>query len=78
MLEANSYIVIQYFQDNPGVWPLHCHIAWHLSAGMNWMVLEDPDAVENVMSIPSIMAQTCRDWSAYTKTNVVKQIDDGI
>lgn len=24
MLQANSYIVIQYFQDNPGVWPLHC------------------------------------------------------
>lgn len=24
MLEANSYLVIQYFQDNPGVWPLHC------------------------------------------------------
>lgn len=78
MMEANSYIVIQYTQDNPGVWPLHCHIAWHLSAGMNWMVLENPDAIEKDMQIPSIMAQTCRDWAAYTKTNVVKQIDDGI
>lgn len=24
MMEANTYLVIQYFQDNPGVWPLHC------------------------------------------------------
>lgn len=78
MLDKSSYIVIQYFQDNPGVWPLHCHIAWHLSAGMNWMVLENPDAIRNEMEIPSIMAQTCRDWAAYTGGNVVKQIDDGI
>ena len=78
MMPAQSYIVIQYFQDNPGIWPLHCHIAWHLSAGMVWMVLENPNSIENEMEIPSIMAQTCRDWSAYTGENVVKQIDDGI
>ena len=78
MLTAGSYIVIQWFQDNPGVWPLHCHIAWHLSAGMVWMVLEDPDSIMNEMEIPSIMSQTCRDWSAWTGENVVKQIDDGI
>lgn len=78
MLTAGSYVVLQYFQDNPGVWPLHCHIAWHLSAGMSWMVLENPDAIETEMSIPSIMSQTCRDWATYSGNNVVEQIDDGI
>jgi FtsP/CotA-like multicopper oxidase with cupredoxin domain len=31
MLRPNGHIVVQYDADNPGVWPFHCHIAWHLS-----------------------------------------------
>jgi len=23
-----GYIVLHWLNDNPGVWPLHCHIAW--------------------------------------------------
>ena len=78
MLLPGHYIVIQWLQDNPGVWPLHCHIAWHLSAGFSISVLENPGAIKNEMNIPSIMAQTCRDWSKYTGDHVVDQIDDGI
>lgn len=35
-----SYTVIEFMADNPGVWPFHCHIAWHVSDGlyMNVMV----------------------------------------
>ena len=42
------------------------------------MALENPGAIQNEMEVPSIMAQTCRDWSAWTKNNVVAQIDDGL
>ena len=28
-----SHLVIEFNADNPGVWPFHCHIAWHVSAG---------------------------------------------
>ena len=42
------------------------------------MVLEQPQAVQKEMEIPSVMAQTCRDWSAYTGDHVVDQIDDGL
>ena len=31
MLRPGGHIVAQYDADNPGVWPFHCHIAWHLS-----------------------------------------------
>ena len=78
MLDAGSYVVLQWVNDNPGVWPLHCHTAWHLSAGMVWMSIEDPDKIQNEMEIPSIMAQTCRDWAAWSGENVVYQIDTGI
>jgi FtsP/CotA-like multicopper oxidase with cupredoxin domain len=28
------YLVIQYEADNPGVWPLHCHMTTHTSTGL--------------------------------------------
>lgn len=29
-----GYMVVQIDADNPGVWPFHCHIAWHVSGGL--------------------------------------------
>ncbi|USW51556.1 Putative multicopper oxidase, type 1, multicopper oxidase, copper-binding, cupredoxin [Septoria linicola] len=73
-----SYLVIQIDADNPGVWPFHCHIAWHVSGGLYINILERPDDIKKDMEIPGIMAQTCRDWSAYTGRDVVEQIDSGL
>ena len=38
-----NYIVMQYEADNPGVWPLDCHLAWHLATGMMAIIVERPD-----------------------------------
>lgn len=73
-----SYIVVQIDADNPGAWPFHCHIAWHVSAGLYINILEDPKAIKRDMQIPSIMAQTCRDWSAWSGDHVVDEIDSGL
>ena len=72
-----SYLVIQYNTDNPGVWPLHCHIAWHVSAGLYINTMEQVDLIKKRV-IPSTIAQTCRDWAAYSGHNVVEQIDSGL
>ncbi|KAH7419570.1 Cupredoxin [Cadophora sp. MPI-SDFR-AT-0126] len=77
IVRAGGYLVIQINQDNPGAWPFHCHIAWHVSAGLYITVLERPADIAN-LPIPSIMAQTCRDWASYTNTTVVDQIDSGL
>jgi hypothetical protein len=77
LLQGAGYIVIQIEADNPGAWPLHCHIAWHVSAGLYVTVLERPDDIAQ-LTIPSIMAQTCRDWSAFTNTSIPDQIDSGL
>ncbi|KAJ5722107.1 multicopper oxidase [Penicillium malachiteum] len=29
-----SYVVLEWKQDNPGIWPFHCHMSIHSSAGM--------------------------------------------
>lgn len=34
LVMPNSSIAIQFDADNPGVWPLHCHILYHLERGM--------------------------------------------
>jgi len=78
-LDANNpgYMVLQFEQDNPGVWPLHCHIAWHVSAGLYVNVLERPEDIAN-SRLPGVVAQTCRDWATWTGNNVVDQIDSGL
>ncbi|CAG8956065.1 hypothetical protein HYFRA_00011848 [Hymenoscyphus fraxineus] len=77
ILQSNGYMVIEIRADNPGTWPLHCHISWHVSAGLSVTVLERPDDIKKAQ-IPSIIAQTCRDWWAYTEREVVDQIDSGL
>ncbi|KAH8989923.1 laccase C [Lactarius hatsudake] len=37
-------VTIRFFTDNPGPWFLHCHIDWHLNAGLAVVFAEDvPD-----------------------------------
>lgn len=94
-LMPNSYIVLQWNQDNPGVWvsattnistygilmlissqqPLHCHIAWHLSAGFVWSVLEHPDDLMSGMEIPNVMSETCENWDKWSQNNRVSMLD---
>ncbi|KAL6716768.1 hypothetical protein ACLMJK_006336 [Lecanora helva] len=71
-----SFTVIQFDQDNPGIWPLHCHRAWHVSSGLYITVMERPADITN-SSIPEIMGQTCRAWDRYDDYVVVNQIDSG-
>jgi len=33
-MPASGYTVIQFFTDNIGVWNFHCHIDWHVAAGL--------------------------------------------
>lgn len=34
LVMPHSTLTIQFDADNPGVWPLHCHLLYHLEAGM--------------------------------------------
>ncbi|KAK0387695.1 hypothetical protein NLU13_3940 [Sarocladium strictum] len=78
MLRPNGYIVMQFDAGgNPGVWPFHCHIAWHVSGGLFTQFLTEPRKVKN-FRIPNTVAETCRQWAQYTKTNIPEQIDSGL
>lgn len=76
-LRPHGWMVMQYNADNPGVWPFHCHIAWHLSMGLYVNLMERPDEISQYQ-IPMVMKQTCDNWQQYSSTHVVEQIDSGV
>ncbi|CZS91847.1 related to laccase precursor [Rhynchosporium agropyri] len=76
LMRAFGHIAFQYDADNPGVWPFHCHIAWHASGGLYAHFLERPDDIMG--QIPYIMQQTCVDWENYSNRAVVDMIDSGV
>ncbi|KAB8360960.1 hypothetical protein FH972_024692 [Carpinus fangiana] len=59
ILQPNGYIVIQLMNDNPGVWPFHCHFAWHVSQGLYVNIIQKKDKVKPQTEIPEIIKQTC-------------------
>ena len=71
-----GFIVLQYDTDNPGTWPFHCHIAWHVSAGLYINTIEQDTLLEKRV-LPSVVANTCKSWDAYSASNVVDEIDSG-
>lgn len=72
-----GFIVLQYNTDNPGVWPFHCHIAWHVSAGLYVNLIEQADLIKR-RTVPQNIKQSCDEWRAYSGSNVVDQIDSGL
>lgn len=77
LVRPNGHLVLQFDTNNPGVWPFHCHIAWHASGGFLTQFIVQPEKIEQ-MNVPSTMAQTCRDWAAWTGTHIPDQIDSGL
>ena len=77
-VRPNGHLVMQFdAADNPGVWPFHCHISWHVSAGFFIQFLTNPDEVRK-QKIPNTVAETCRQWGKWTHTNIPPQIDSGL
>ncbi|THH15565.1 hypothetical protein EW146_g4939 [Bondarzewia mesenterica] len=45
VIPAGSYAVLRFSNDNPGVWVLHCHIAWHLAEGFLGLIVSNPNGI---------------------------------
>jgi FtsP/CotA-like multicopper oxidase with cupredoxin domain len=72
-----AYTVIQFVKNNPGIWPLHCHLAWHVTAGL-YVNLVEREADIKKFQVPASVPETCQNWAAFTKKNVPDQIDSGV
>lgn len=72
-----SFIVLQYKQENAGVWPFHCHLAWHVSGGLFMQVLVRPEDIVKE-DFDANVFRLCDSWDAYTSINAPNQIDAGV
>jgi iron transport multicopper oxidase len=52
MVQNNGHAVIRFRADNPGVWLLHCHIEWHVEAGLVATIIEAPETFEKTLKAP--------------------------
>ena len=50
----------RFYTDNPGAWFFHCHIDWHLSAGLALPVVVAPDEIAKNQKIPHYLSKQCR------------------
>ncbi|KAI0150384.1 multicopper oxidase [Xylariaceae sp. FL1272] len=47
---AFSHVVLRFLADNPGLWALHCHVAWHMEGGMFVSLAERPNDLTSLLS----------------------------
>ncbi|KAI0599464.1 multicopper oxidase-domain-containing protein [Biscogniauxia sp. FL1348] len=78
MVGAFSHVVVQLDARNPGLWPFHCHVAWHASAGFFSQMLFRPDDLVARYPVPPETARVCADWAAFTERQAPDQIDSGL
>lgn len=49
-VNPQSYMVLRFKADNPGVWFFHCHIEWHLEQGLALVFIEAPQEMQETES----------------------------
>ncbi|OWZ10826.1 Multicopper oxidase [Phytophthora megakarya] len=66
-----GYVVLRFTADNPGVWIFHCHIDWHLEAGMSMILVEGEQELQQrgVNSFANTMLSVCGSNSTFSIAN---------
>jgi hypothetical protein len=69
LLPKDGFVVIAFKADNPGAWAVHCHIAWHASAGLAFQILESKNDFKSLMDKQHQdrrqLDRTCRRWNEW-------------
>jgi hypothetical protein len=81
IMHPNGYFVMAWPLDNPGIWLLHCHVAWHSSQGFGMTLLESPGLI-NALGASSDWNSTftpmCEKWHEYEASAPFHQDDSGV
>jgi len=60
-IPSMNSVTLRLTADNPGVWMLHCHIEWHLQAGLAIQLVEAPLTMQQRNSVPQYLYDQCQD-----------------
>ncbi len=55
---TGGYVILGFKADNPGVWLMHCHIDWHVVAGLTATIVESPNLIAT-QYVPMQAAAVC-------------------
>lgn len=66
-LPAGGYLVLAFESDNPGAWLMHCHIPFHVSAGLALQFLERQDEILDRIGDVTMLTEGCKTWTAWEK-----------
>jgi FtsP/CotA-like multicopper oxidase with cupredoxin domain len=64
-LPANGYLLMAFPADNPGMWIMHCHIAWHASQGLSMQFMERMGEIKGAINDYSTLTNGCKEWDEY-------------
>lgn len=78
LLPAGGYLAIAFKPDNPGIWLIHCHIAWHASSGLALQILERHGQIESTIGSLEPTKKTCQGWDKWLAGHTIDQDDSGI
>nr|ALF95043.1 laccase [Crustodontia chrysocreas] len=62
--DPSDNVTIRFTTDNPGPWFLHCHIDWHLEAGLAIVFAEDVQDVRYADPVPEAWKELCPIYDA--------------
>ncbi len=75
LLAAAGYTVVRFIANNPGIWIIHCHMEWHVDAGLTATLVEAPLMLQ-AQTFPLEMIQLCLAQNSTTSGNAAGNIDD--
>lgn len=52
MVQNHGHAVLRFRANNPGVWLLHCHVEWHVEAGLMATIIEAPETFPHSQEAP--------------------------
>jgi hypothetical protein len=64
-MPAGGYLLIAFPADNPGLWVMHCHIAWHAGQGLSVQFMERRSEIRGSIGNLGEFDKGCDEWDDY-------------
>ena len=62
---------LRFIADNPGAWLLHCHMDWHVEAGLTVVMVEAPERISEQKQFMPQIASLCQANGIATEGNAM-------
>ena len=74
--DVPSYVVFEFEADNPGVWPLHCHLIIHISIGLYINILVGSYLLPSFFPAQMIWADANFTWVRSSRNVLISSLSD--